>query len=120
MSEAGVLGCPSACSGAAKAMVPRVSWVLVRSLAWEMPKSMTFGPSADNRMFSGLTSRCTMPLPWSSASARTTPEAIQRTARSSSRAPCCTTSASNEGAATYSMAIQGRPASTSESHTRAV
>ncbi len=118
-SDAVVDGSARACSGEVKAMVPSVSEVRVMSLACEMPKSMRRGPSSGSRMFWGLTSRWTMPASCSSTRAFAVPAAIQRTAEPGSR-PALRTSSDSAGAGMYSMAIQGRSASGSESRTRAV
>lgn len=112
-------GSPLACSGEVKAIVPSVRLVRVRSLAWEIPKSMTRGPFSGSSTFGGLMSRWTMPAPCSATSAAATPAPTQRTAEAGG-CPAVRTSSASDGAAMYWMAIQGRAASASASRTRAV
>ena len=69
---------PVICSGAMNPAEPTVMPVLVRpvvSIAWAMPKSMTFGPPAVSSTLEGLRSRCTIPAAWIAVSASASPVA---------------------------------------------
>ncbi len=100
-------------------MVPSVNDVVVLSSACEIPKSMTRGPVRGSRMFWGLTSRWTTPLPCSASRACTVPAATQGRA-AGGNGPASRTRSPREGAGTYSIAIHGRRARASASSTRAV
>ena len=85
-SVRGSAGSPWICSGARYWTVPVTvpsAWLMLASAnARASPKSATFTvPSPAIRMFSGFTSRCTMPCPWAWSSADRTCAAISTTWR---------------------------------------
>ena len=76
--SAGGPGRPLIWSGAMKPAEPTIIPVLVMgvaSMAWAMPKSMTFGPASVRMTLEGLKSRCTMPAAWITVSASASPVA---------------------------------------------
>ncbi len=72
------------CSGDMKPGVPIVMPVWVSALASsarEMPKSITFGPSAASRMLEGFRSRWTTPAAWMASNASASPAPSASTGR---------------------------------------
>ena len=115
-STAGVRRSPSSCSGAMYPTVPMTPLAVteVASTARAMPKSITRGPSAASRMFSGLRSRWTTPAPWIAASAVAV-DTASRCRPAPLRGPSAATAAASVGPSMYSEAIQGRGDSRSAS-----
>ncbi|KAF0647848.1 hypothetical protein K701_21710 [Streptomyces fradiae ATCC 10745 = DSM 40063] len=110
------------CSGAMNGGVPISRPVSVRtslSLGREMPKSMTFGPSAARRTLLGFRSRWTTPARWMSRSASASPAPSLRSS-AASRGPFRLTRSDSVGPSVNRVAIQGRAASGSASTTGAV
>jgi hypothetical protein len=110
------------CSGDMKGGVPISRPVMVSaslSTAYEMPKSMTRGPSSAIRTLLGFRSRWTMPTRWMSRSASTRPSASTRSALPRS-GPSWATMSARVRPGTYSVAIHGCGASGSASTTGAV
>ena len=113
--------CPYSCSGAMNPSVPIILPVSVRvteSATDTMPKSMSLGPSGASRTFCGLTSRCTTPAAWISASASARPAASVRQC-ASGIGPRSRTPSASDSPGMYSVARYGVGASGSASSTRA-
>ena len=113
---------PAACSGAMKLGVPttrpaRASGAA--SAAWEMPKSITRGPSGASKTLDGLRSPCTTPAAWIAVRLLARPAASASSDQAVS-GPLLRTASDSDGPATYEVASQGTGASTSASTTSAV
>ena len=121
-SLSGPTSWPWACSGDMKLGVPTTRPARpsgVASAAWEIPKSITRGPSRASSTLDGLRSPCTTPAAWIAV------RLLARPVASDSRAPAVSgprllTVSDSDGAATYEVASQGTGASTSASTTSAV
>ncbi len=108
---------PRACSGLMKYGVPITTSAVVRfpccPSTLEMPKSTTLTTSPPStallmKMFCGLRSRCTTPLPWAAVSA----DAVCSSSRStsgSSRRPNRSSRVARSSPSSNSMTMNGRP-----------
>ena len=72
---------------------------MAASAAWEMPKSMTRGPSLDSSTLEGFRSRCTTPAAWMALRPSASPAASDATVSTGS-GPCSLTTSASEGPAT--------------------
>ena len=122
MSLDGPTSEPIACSGDMNPGDPttRPACVsMVDSVAREMPKSMTRGPSSASSTFDGLRSRCTTPTAWIALRLSASP-AASASSDASGSGPCVSTASASEGPGTYAVAIHATGPSTSASTTWAV
>ena len=121
-SLSGPTSWPAACSGDMKLGVPttrpaRASGAT--SAAWEIPKSITRGPSRASSTLDGLRSPCTTPAAWIAVRLLARPAASASSDQEVS-GPRLRTASDSDGPATYAVASQGTRASTSASTTSAV
>ena len=122
MSLAGLMSEPRTCSGDMNLGEPIIRLVPVAALAsaaWEMPKSMTRGPSSASSTLDGFRSPCTTPAAWIALRLSASPAASASTVHTGS-GPCSRTASVSEGPATYAVASQGVGLSRSASTTSAV
>src|SRR4029077_4725014 len=89
------------------------------SAAWEIPKSITRGPSKASSTLDGLRSPCTTPAAWIAVRLLARPAASASSDEEVS-GPQSRTASDRDGPATYAVASQGTRASTSASTTSAV
>jgi len=100
MSAAGLMSWPSACSGDMNPGEPKSRpGSALASTAWEMPKSITRGPSSASRTFEGLRSRCTTPAVWMALRLSASPAASASTVLTGS-GPWPRTTSVSDGPAT--------------------
>ena len=122
MSLAGVRLASRTCSGDMNPGEPIIRLVPVATLAsaaWEIPKSMTRGPSSASSTLDGFRSPCTTPAAWMALRLSASPAASASTVRTGS-GPWPRTASVSEGPATYAVASQGIGLSRSASTTSAV
>lgn len=121
-SEAVPTAAPEACSGDMKPGDPTVIPVLVRALASvarEMPKSITRGPSGPSSTLEGFRSRCTSPAACTAESAAASPRARAR-AEASGKGPCSATASASDIPGTNTVLSHGVGSSTPAARTCAV
>ena len=95
-------------------------WVsMLASVAREMPKSMTRGPSSASSTFDGFRSRCTTPAAWIACRPSASPAASVMTDPAGS-GPRSSSASASDGPATFAVASHGTGPSTSASMTSAV
>jgi len=120
MSLAGPMSWPSACSGDMNPGEPKsVPGSALASAAWEIPKSITRGPSSASSTLEGLRSRCTTPTAWMALRLSASPAASASTVLTGS-GPWVRTVSVSDGPATYAVASHGTGPSRSASTTSAV
>ena len=122
MSLAGLISAPMTCSGDMKPGEPIIRWGPVAGLAsaaWDIPKSMTRGPSSASSTLDGLRSPCTTPASWIALRLSASPAASASTVDTGS-GPWSRTASVSDGPATYAVASQGVGLSRSASTTSAV
>src|SRR6185437_4887644 len=110
------------CSGDMKLGVPTTSPERssgAASAAWEIPKSITRGPSRASSTLDGLRSPCTTPAAWIALRLLASP-AASASSDAADSGPRSRTASDSDGPFTYAVASQGTWASTSASATRAV
>ena len=101
-SLSGPTSCPAACSGDMKLGVPTTSPARASgaaSAAWEMPKSITRGPSSASSTFDGFRSPWTTPAAWIAVRLLARPAASASTDAADS-GPWSRTASDSEGPAT--------------------
>ena len=122
MSLAGPMSKPRTCSGDMNPGEPIIRLLPVTTLAsaaWEIPKSMTRGPSSASRTLDGFRSPCTTPAAWIALRLSASPAASASTVHTGN-GPWPRTASLSEGPATYAVASQGIGLSRSASTTSAV
>lgn len=119
-SDSGPGRTPRIRSGLRKSMEPMSSPVRVRVEvpdAWAMPKSVrTIRESSPSSTLPGFTSRCSTPARWAARSAATMPRPT-RAASAGSNGPCALSRSPRVTEGTYSITIDGSPASSTTSCT---
>ena len=122
MSLAGLILAPRTCSGDMYPGEPIImlgTEAALASAAWDIPKSMTRGPSSASSTLDGFRSPCTTPAAWMALRLSASPAASASTVHTGS-GPWSRTASVSEGPATYAVASQGVGLSRSASTTSAV
>jgi hypothetical protein len=120
MSLGGPTTWPRACSGDMNLGEPKSApGVPLVQAVWEIPKSMTRGPSSASSTFEGFRSRWTTPASWIAIRLSASPAASDSTL-SAAMGPWLPTASASDGPATYAVASHGTGPSGSASTTSAV
>ena len=122
MSLGGPVSQPLACSGDMNPGEPTTKpvWVsALDSIAREIPKSITRGPSSASSTFAGFRSRCTTPAAWIALRPSASPAARAST-DSAGSGPWLLTASASDRPRTYAVASHGTGPSRSASMTGAV